>query len=70
MFPILARLRVRQWLPLFALFLATAGAAVGAAFGQPNSWAWFIGGGLVAILIGIITFLRRRSREHQRGLSD
>ena len=63
MFPILARLRMRQWLPLFTL-LAASGAAVGAAFGQPKSWVWFIGGGLVAIVIGVITLAGRRRREH------
>lgn len=64
MFPILARLRMRQWLPLFTLLLATSGAALGAAFGQPNSWVWFIGGGLVAIVIGVITLAGRRRPEH------
>jgi len=66
MFPILARLKVRQWLPLFALLLATVGAAVGAAMGQPNSWVWFLGGGLAAVLIGVITLTGRRGREHAR----
>lgn len=64
MFPILSRLRMRQWLPLSALLLATSGAAVGAAFGQHNSWVWFIGGGLVAIVIGVITQAGRSRREH------
>ena len=64
MFPILSRLRMRQWLPLFTLLLATSGAAVGAALGQPNSWGWFIGGGLVAIVISITTLAGRSRREH------
>ena len=67
MFPIFARLRVRQWLPLCALFLATVGAAVGAVFGQPNSWTWFIGGGLVAVLIGIMALAGRRGRAQSRA---
>ena len=35
---------VRQWVVLVSLALGLAASAIGATFGQPNSWLWFVGG--------------------------
>ena len=42
---------VKQWIILTSLLLGFVGGAIGAAFGQPNSWLWFGAGVLVAIVL-------------------
>jgi membrane associated rhomboid family serine protease len=60
MFPRLAKKRIRQVLPLLALASALVGAGIGSVVGQPNSWAWALGGAAVACLLGLLLFWARR----------
>jgi len=60
MFPLLRRLKLRQWLPVASLLLGLIASFVGAQYGQPNSWLWFGGGVALAVVLAVIT--RRRTR--------
>jgi bacteriorhodopsin len=62
MFPVLKRIKIRQWAPLFALAVGLAAAAIGAAVGQPNSWLWF-GGGIIAALVIVAISYERKYRK-------
>jgi hypothetical protein len=59
MFPVLRRVRIRQWAPLLGLVLGLLGDAIGAAFGHPNSWLWFLGGVVVAALVAGWSYVGR-----------
>ncbi|MDM7891428.1 hypothetical protein [Curtobacterium caseinilyticum] len=51
---------VKQLLPLLALVLGLVASAIGERIGQPNSWLWFGGGVVVAVVWAVL--VRRNSR--------
>jgi len=60
MFPLLRRLKLRQWLPVASLLFGLIASFVGAQYGQPNSWLWFSGGVVLAVVFAVT--MRRRTR--------
>ena len=63
MFPVLKRIRIRQWAPLFTLMSGLAGSAFGQLVGQSHSWLWFAGGILVAAIVVTVAYVRRARRS-------
>lgn len=65
MFPVLKRIKIRQWAPLFSLGMGLLGSWIGGRLGQEASPLWFGAGVVVAVIIVLLTYLRRRRREHR-----
>lgn len=68
MFPVLKRIKIRQWAPLFTLFAGFGGRWVGVHyFGERLSWLWFGAGVLVALIIVGTAYRRKYYVRPTRG---
>lgn len=60
MFPVVKRIKIRQWAPLFTLFAGFGGGWVGVHyFGEQQSWIWFGAGVFLALIIVGIAYRRK-----------
>jgi len=60
--------RLRRWLPLACLTFGIIAAFIGGHYGCPNSWLWFGGGVVAALVIALLS--RQRVRRSRADRSD